>query len=495
MSQGGTSAAEKLQKVLHYLVRDCGHLVKLLCTRGGCDKDAVLDSQGWRLVHQAAAIGASKALQALLECGADVSLQTASGFRALHLAAQEGKLDCISILLRSDQPVDCRTQWKYTPLMYAAQNGRIAVVRRLIRAGANVNAKGNRDGRTSLLAAAESGHAGIIATLLNHGADANAADDLGHTAIMATVVFSHVLAMKVLLRCRVDARIFSGQGLCVWHQAARRSSSAFLELLLRFFKADVDIRTRPGVMADGRPTPAHAETALHKAAEYGSFECLRFLLQHGADRTAVDSRGWTPLHHAALKGQLTCLRVLMGRRGESKLTPAQVNARSKNGKSALHMAAENGSVKACALLMEAGGDPSIRDNDGYTPLRFARHCHPGKRELHRQRAALAVRRQVRPLRQALDGVPQGAEHLHLRGRVLLRPCVPDSGLGEARAGVRAAGGGEGEGDRADEGHAQRGRQHHERVSQSEVRGARRRRLEAVVAASVSSLRSAAGNAD
>jgi hypothetical protein len=46
------------------------------------------------------------------------------------------------------------------------------------------------------------------------------------------------------------------------------------------------------------------------------------------------------------------------------------------------MAAQNGSLKACALLMEAGADISIRRSDGFTPLQIARHFHPGKRELH-----------------------------------------------------------------------------------------------------------------
>jgi hypothetical protein len=93
--------------VLHYLVRDCGHLVKLLCTRGGCDKDAVINSKGWRLVHEAAFIGASKALQALLDCGADALLVDNEGCHTLHMAAQEGKLVCVSLLLRFGQPVDC----------------------------------------------------------------------------------------------------------------------------------------------------------------------------------------------------------------------------------------------------------------------------------------------------------------------------------------------------------------------------------------------------
>jgi ankyrin repeat protein len=134
MSQRGTSAAEKLQKVRHYLARDCGHLVKLLCTRGGCDKDAVLNSRGNRLVHGEAFIGASQSLQALLECGADVSLADIQGCRAIHMAAQEGKLDCVSLLLHFNQPVDCTAAvQRYTPLTVAAKNGRTAVARRLIR--------------------------------------------------------------------------------------------------------------------------------------------------------------------------------------------------------------------------------------------------------------------------------------------------------------------------------------------------------------------------
>jgi ankyrin repeat protein len=102
-------------------------------------------------------------------------------------------------------------------------------------------------------------------------------------------------------------------------------------------------------MATGEPTVSHSETALHFAAQYGSYENVRYLLKHGADRTAVESRGWTPLHSAALAGQLTCLRVLLGRLGYYKLLPAQVNAQSiNNGRSALHMAAQNGSVRGCA---------------------------------------------------------------------------------------------------------------------------------------------------
>jgi ankyrin repeat protein len=103
------------------------------------------------------------------------------------------------------------------------------------------------------------------------------------------VMLSQHLACRLLLHRRADVLIFDGQGECVWHEAAKRSSPVFLKLLWRFFRADVDIRTRPGVEISGEPTVAHAETALHFAAHLGSFECLRFLLKHGADRMAVES--------------------------------------------------------------------------------------------------------------------------------------------------------------------------------------------------------------
>ena len=42
----------------------------------------------------------------------------------------------------------------------------------------------------------------------------------------------------------------------------------------------------------------------------GFVECIRLLLDHGAQGTAVTDTGWTPAHFAAETGKLTVLRAL-----------------------------------------------------------------------------------------------------------------------------------------------------------------------------------------
>ena len=39
------------------------------------------------------------------------------------------------------------------------------------------------------------------------------------------------------------------------------------------------------------------------------FQCLHWLLWHGADTTDVTPRGWTPAHIAAMRGQDACMQV------------------------------------------------------------------------------------------------------------------------------------------------------------------------------------------
>ena len=42
------------------------------------------------------------------------------------------------------------------------------------------------------------------------------------------------------------------------------------------------------------------------------FQCLHWLLWHGADTTVTTPRGWTPAHIAAIKGQDACVQVSVG---------------------------------------------------------------------------------------------------------------------------------------------------------------------------------------
>lgn len=65
-------------------------------------------------------------------------------------------------------------------------------------------------------------------------------------------------------------------------------------------------------MADVNATnPAEGATALHGAAYEGNVDCIRYLLENGADVNVQDDDGWTPLHAAVCGEKRKCVEVLL----------------------------------------------------------------------------------------------------------------------------------------------------------------------------------------
>jgi len=71
--------------------------------------------------------------------------------------------------------------------------------------------------------------------------------------------------------------------------------------------------------------------------------------------------GITPISMAALNGKTEAIDFLLGK-------GANINAKSRDGGTALHGAAFLGHIKTVNLLLSKGADPNIRNNKGETPL-------------------------------------------------------------------------------------------------------------------------------
>ena len=127
------------------------------------------------------------------------------------------------------------------------------------------------------------------------------------------------------------------------------------------------------------------EFPLHLACTYGWEAVINELLELGADidtRTIpciekvrklsspegdIADHEVTPLMVAAREGNEDTAKLLLNRGSD-------VNARSANRSSALHMAANawwREEVKTVEVLLEAGADPTARDASGRTPLDWA----------------------------------------------------------------------------------------------------------------------------
>lgn len=70
---------------------------------------------------------------------------------------------------------------------------------------------------------------------------------------------------------------------------------------------------------------------------------------------------WTPLHAAACNGHTECVRILIN-------AGADVNVQACNQKTALHCGAEEGNIEIVELLLKAKANPNLKDSKGKTPL-------------------------------------------------------------------------------------------------------------------------------
>ena len=109
-------------------------------------------------------------------------------------------------------------------------------------------------------------------------------------------------------------------------------------------------------------------SALHLAASNDHIDIVRFLVEHGADCSLVDSEGRTPLHTSVEKlGCYRCFDFLLSRK-------VDVNSGDKHGLTVWHLAASKANIHALNILRSfaANGPPQLhlKANDGRTLL----HC-------------------------------------------------------------------------------------------------------------------------
>ncbi len=315
---------------------------------------------GTTALHLAAASAPDEeAIQLLLDAGLEPGLRDAEGWTPLHSAAAfnvgEGAADVARVLLDAGADLESRTGANETPLHLTARlGGRMEVLVLLLDRGADPNAR-DADGWTPLHGASAEGSPEMVRALLRAGADVNARDDRAATPLLLLAGWCDELDEGARARARalaeagadLDAR--DRQGWSVLHRAA----AAATEEALRFWA---------GLGPSVRARSYAGETPLHLAARLNPDPAaLRVLAALGSDLEARDGDGWTPFLAAAAGGQAANARVLV------KLG-ADVHARSKLGRNALHLAARfSEDEETVTVLVDLGVDPAQQDAAGAYP--------------------------------------------------------------------------------------------------------------------------------
>jgi uncharacterized protein len=130
-------------------------------------------------------------------------------------------------------------------------------------------------------------------------------------------------------------------------------------LKLPAFEVAATLLKRPDLQVEVRN--ALDESPLMLAALQGNLEICQALIQRDAD---VNKPGWTPLHYAATNSHTAVMQLLLDNH-------AYIDAASPNGSTPLMMAAMYGNASAVKLLLEAGADPTLKNDLGLSAIEFA----------------------------------------------------------------------------------------------------------------------------
>jgi ankyrin repeat protein len=274
-----------------------------------------------------ATVGSVATAEALAAAGASLESRDPHGRTALHRAAGQGHDELLGWLLAHGAEVDARDSDGETALMSARTR---AAVTALCDAGAAVQAE-TSEGTTALHVAARYGRTEAVHALLNRGADPDAATRMGETPLhYAALTGAGTDCMAALLDAGADIDEETDEGMTALMVTARRADLDAVEWLIER-GARVDARTVTNntalIMAsDGR-------NEWSRDFSFGSRieQCLRRLVQAGAD----------------------------------------INAANDEGITAVHAATWGFDANRVKCLLELGADPRIAARDGSTPLSVA----------------------------------------------------------------------------------------------------------------------------
>jgi serine/threonine-protein phosphatase 6 regulatory ankyrin repeat subunit B len=320
-------------------------IVKLLVEKGAL-VDAKDRDQKTALMH-AASIGATDIIHYLVEEGAKIEDTDADGSTALMLAVWQKQLRAVQILIEAGANVNASDKKGRTVLMIANLQEHPAILRLLKAVGLREESL-----EAKLLAAAARGDDSKVKSLLVAGANMQIQDKAGNTPLALAAARGWTQVIEVLKPDKELVNKANSVGDTPLMQAARGGHLSAVELLL-------------GHEANIQAVNAERETALLQAAAAGKGPMVKLLTERCADPTR-GACGTSPLIETCYHGQLDAVTALI-RKIDRADRKRSLNHKLEYGFSPLMTAMLGGNEDIIELLRREGA--SLGDLEGQVFLR------------------------------------------------------------------------------------------------------------------------------
>ncbi|XP_063047238.1 nuclear factor NF-kappa-B p100 subunit isoform X2 [Engraulis encrasicolus] len=226
----------------------------------------------------------------------------------------------------------------------------------------------------------------------------NRLNHLGQSPLHLAVITRQLKVMEVLLRLGADPSVPDRDGRTVLHLAAHAGDEATLRLLLTLLGDRHAHLVNTADFSGLYP--------LHMAVRRGGERCLRLLVENGAKINAQEQKSGHTALHLAVKDNL--FKVACSLITELK---ADVNVCTFGGNSPLHLAASQGSPPLCSMLIAAGANKDLENDE---PLFFSssssdedeeeKHVRPADRGQEEREEEVDIGGQVQAVSSTLERV-------------------------------------------------------------------------------------------
>ena len=346
------------------------------------------DKDGWSPLHFSAGSGGYELVNFFAVKGSDIYLKTNDGENCLHIAALYGHLNlCKTLIDWHNFNINMTDNDGWIAVHFSARNGSYELIKYFSYIGCDIHLKTN-EGRNCLHIAALSGHLNLCKTLTEkHNFEVHMADSGGWTALHFSARNGSYDLVKYFVDMRADIHLKTNNRWNCLHIAALYRHSSLSKTLIDKHNFSVNMADNDGWVAlhfaarsgsyelvkyfVNKGSDIHLKTndeenCLHISALYGHLNLCKTLLdKHNFDVHATDKDGWIALHHSARNGSYELVTYFA-------IMEPDINLKTNDGKNCLHIAALNGHLSLCKVLVENYNfDVNMADNDGWIALHFS----------------------------------------------------------------------------------------------------------------------------